>query len=91
VLVWTQRLEEKSFASDGDRTPVVQSVVRHALTELLQTMLCGGGGGDDNTNNNKCAKILFISPCMFYLLLVLGIFRAHHNQFLSLLAVLINC
>jgi hypothetical protein len=27
--VWTQRLEEKSSASIGDRTPVVQSVVRH--------------------------------------------------------------
>jgi hypothetical protein len=27
--VWTQRLEEKSFASVGDRTPAVQSVVRH--------------------------------------------------------------
>jgi hypothetical protein len=27
--VWTQKLEEKSFASVGDRTPVVQSVVRH--------------------------------------------------------------
>jgi hypothetical protein len=28
--VWTQRLEEKSFAPDGDRTPiVVQPVVRH--------------------------------------------------------------
>jgi hypothetical protein len=26
--VWTQRLEEKSFASAGDRTTVVQSVVR---------------------------------------------------------------
>jgi hypothetical protein len=26
--VWTQRIEEKSFASAGDRT-VVQSVVRH--------------------------------------------------------------
>jgi hypothetical protein len=26
--VWTQRLEEKSSASVGDRTPVVQSVVR---------------------------------------------------------------
>jgi hypothetical protein len=31
--VWTQRLEEKSFASSGDRTPVVQSVVI-ILTEL---------------------------------------------------------
>jgi hypothetical protein len=28
-LVWTQRLEENYFASAGDRTPVVQSVVRH--------------------------------------------------------------
>jgi hypothetical protein len=28
VPVWTQRLEEKSFSSAGDRTPVVQSVVR---------------------------------------------------------------
>jgi hypothetical protein len=27
--VWTQRLEEKSPASVGNRTPVVQSVVRH--------------------------------------------------------------
>jgi hypothetical protein len=28
-LVWMQRLEEKSFAPAGDRTPVIQSVVRH--------------------------------------------------------------
>jgi hypothetical protein len=28
-LVWTQRLEEISFAYAEDRTPVVQSVVRH--------------------------------------------------------------
>jgi hypothetical protein len=27
--VWMQRLEEKSSASVGDRTPIVQSVVRH--------------------------------------------------------------
>jgi hypothetical protein len=27
--VWTQRLEEKSFTSAGDRTPIVQPVVRH--------------------------------------------------------------
>jgi hypothetical protein len=27
--VWTQRLEKKSTASVGGRTPVVQSVVRH--------------------------------------------------------------
>jgi hypothetical protein len=28
-LIWTQRLEEKFFASAGDRTLVVQSAVRH--------------------------------------------------------------
>jgi hypothetical protein len=28
-VVWTQCLEEKSFASTVDRTPVAQSVVRH--------------------------------------------------------------
>jgi hypothetical protein len=28
-LVWIQRLEEKSFSSAGDQTPVVQSIVRH--------------------------------------------------------------
>jgi hypothetical protein len=27
--VWTQRLEEKSSVPVGDRTPIVQSVVRH--------------------------------------------------------------
>jgi hypothetical protein len=27
--VWTQRLEEKLFTPAGDRTPLVQSVVRH--------------------------------------------------------------
>jgi hypothetical protein len=27
--IWTQRPEEKSFASVGDQTPVTQSVVRH--------------------------------------------------------------
>jgi hypothetical protein len=29
--VWTQRLEEKFSASVGDRTPAVQSVVRHRI------------------------------------------------------------
>jgi hypothetical protein len=28
-LLWTQRLQEKPFSSAGDRTSVVQSVVRH--------------------------------------------------------------
>jgi hypothetical protein len=30
-LVWTQRLEEKSLASAGDRTPVIRSVDRHCI------------------------------------------------------------
>jgi hypothetical protein len=29
--VWTQRIEEKSFAPAGDRTQVVQPVVRHYI------------------------------------------------------------
>jgi hypothetical protein len=29
--VWTQRLEEKSFAPAGEWTPVIQSVVRHYI------------------------------------------------------------
>jgi hypothetical protein len=33
-LVWSQRLEEKSFASTGERTSVVQSVLRHC-TDLV--------------------------------------------------------
>jgi hypothetical protein len=28
-LLWTQRVEEKSFASAGDRNPVVQFVFRY--------------------------------------------------------------
>jgi hypothetical protein len=28
-LIWSQRLEKQSFSSAGDRTPVVQSVVRN--------------------------------------------------------------
>jgi hypothetical protein len=28
-LVWIERLEKQSFASAGDRTPVIQSVVGH--------------------------------------------------------------
>jgi hypothetical protein len=37
--VWTQRLEEKPSASVGDRTPVVQSVVRHYTTWATPTPL----------------------------------------------------
>jgi hypothetical protein len=36
--VWTQRLGEKFFAAAGDRTPVVQSVVRY-YTELPRLLV----------------------------------------------------
>jgi hypothetical protein len=36
VLVWTQRLEEKSFASGGDRTAVVKFVVRHYTDRAIK-------------------------------------------------------
>jgi hypothetical protein len=50
-LVWTQRLEEKSFAPAGDRTPIVQSEVRHhtdwatPAPDGQQLLLKSGGGG----------------------------------------------
>jgi hypothetical protein len=37
--VWTQRLEERSRASVGDRTPAVQSVIRH-YTDLATRLRC---------------------------------------------------
>jgi hypothetical protein len=35
-MVWTQRLEEKSFASARNWTLVIQSAVRHYMTEVLK-------------------------------------------------------
>jgi hypothetical protein len=40
-LVWTQRLEEKSFASTGDRTPVVQSVRTEEMEDFILSHLGG--------------------------------------------------
>jgi hypothetical protein len=34
AVVWTQRLEEKSFVPAGDRTSMIQSVVRHYTDNL---------------------------------------------------------
>jgi hypothetical protein len=50
-LVWIQRLEEKSSASAGDRTPVVQSVVKY-FTELPQLM------GSHSSCLNKFGRII---------------------------------
>jgi hypothetical protein len=38
--VWTQRLEERSSASVGDRTLAVQSVVRHYTDSATLYILC---------------------------------------------------
>jgi hypothetical protein len=38
--VWTQRLEERSSASVGDRTPAVQSVVRHCTDWATMAPVC---------------------------------------------------
>jgi hypothetical protein len=35
-LLWAQRLEGKYFHSAGDRTPVVQSVLRHYTTSRYE-------------------------------------------------------
>jgi hypothetical protein len=37
--VWTQRIGEKSFASAEDRTPIVQSVVRHCTDWATQLLI----------------------------------------------------
>jgi hypothetical protein len=43
--VWTQRLEEKSFAPAGDRTPIARSSSPYPDTILPElTRLLGGGG-----------------------------------------------
>jgi hypothetical protein len=34
-LVWTQRIEENSFVSAGVQIPVVQSVIRHCTSKLI--------------------------------------------------------
>jgi hypothetical protein len=42
--VWTQRLEEKSSTSVGERTPAVQSVVRHYTDSAARLSLNVGYG-----------------------------------------------
>jgi hypothetical protein len=58
--VWTQRLEEKSSAPVGDRTPAVQSVVRHCTDRATRLTF-------NNTNRNFLAERMFINrnsaPC----------------------------
>jgi hypothetical protein len=69
-LVWTQRLEEKSIVSAGNRTPVVQPVVRHytdwatpALThlhiEILNYIFPSG-------SRLKCCMCFLSLPCVLY-------------------------
>jgi hypothetical protein len=53
-LVWTQRLEKKYFASAGDRTPVVQSVVNHLVSTVINALLPQKAGNLLNTFANIC-------------------------------------
>jgi hypothetical protein len=62
--VWTQRLEEKSFASARDRTPVVQSVVSK-LTELPKLLLADNGSVKEFIS----VFISFLPLCIFVSLL----------------------
>jgi hypothetical protein len=50
-MVWTQRLEGKTFAPAGDRIPVVQFVVIH-YTELPQIVAYKYRHESDQDNNN---------------------------------------
>jgi hypothetical protein len=43
-VIWTQRLEEIIFASVGDQTPVVQSVVRDYTDWATPTLFKDGTG-----------------------------------------------
>jgi hypothetical protein len=49
--VWTQKLQEKFSASVGDRTPLVQSVIRHFPDGTVLTTLLYG-------EENKIIKLL---------------------------------
>jgi hypothetical protein len=67
--VWTQRLEEKSFAPAGDRTglPVVQPVVRHyrLLPELTRLLSVTGACYSyccDGSLRNCAANGPFVQP-----------------------------
>jgi hypothetical protein len=42
--VWTQRLEEKSFAPAGDRTLIARSIVRHHTAWTYPTPFCRSAG-----------------------------------------------
>jgi len=50
--VWTQRLEEKSFAPAGDRTPIDRS--NHVLQHFHEELLCSSS----LPNEFECIKII---------------------------------
>jgi hypothetical protein len=61
--VWTQRLEEKSSASVGDRTPVVQSVVSHCLSQTTRVYNVCVCGNCDKLLQTKMADFWDVAPC----------------------------
>jgi hypothetical protein len=54
--VWTQRLEEKSSASVGDQTPVVQSVVSH-YTDWATRFTDDAGNDDDDDDDDDDTQL----------------------------------
>jgi hypothetical protein len=54
--VWTQRLEEKSSASVGDRTPVVQPVVDQ-YTDWATAAPYNSNSSSSSFNNNNNNKL----------------------------------
>jgi hypothetical protein len=52
--VWTQRLEKKSFASAGDRVPVVQSVARHYIDWATPAPIVSSGKWEVFSYSEDC-------------------------------------
>jgi hypothetical protein len=72
--VWTQVLEEKSSAPVGDRTPIVQPVVRHytvwatAASSRCSSTSNNGGSSDGSSSSSsssddewRCILVLIVS------------------------------
>jgi hypothetical protein len=63
--VWMQRIQEKSSASVGDRTPVIQSIASHYTdwatldpqSEIVQSVISGYGLDDWNLTPDRVSLI----------------------------------
>jgi hypothetical protein len=67
-LFWTQGLERKFFTSSGDRTPIVQSVVRHYTdwaTRLTQYLVKGTNYETLDTHYSPSSRCLCSSDALY--------------------------